>query len=198
MKSNQPKEPKRPVGAERPFPWRCRHCGKNEVSMQTTRFDAEVRHDGRVYAFPITHLEIPVCQACGEKVFTERVDAQINAALRSHLRLLTPEKMRAELERIGMNQKQAADSLGIAEATLSRWLNETQIQTRAMDSLLRVFFEFPEVRAMLQRVAQGLDPDSDPDAQEAGNRIGQHFPHVKNPGEAIKRARAYQFAPGVN
>jgi transcriptional regulator with XRE-family HTH domain len=124
--------------------------------METTPYDAEVRHDGRLYAFTLPRLEIPVCKACREKVFTEKVDDQINAALRSHLHLLTPADIRAELERLGLTQKQAADSLGIAEATLSRWLNETQIQSRAMDNLLRVFFKFPEVRAMLQRTSQEL------------------------------------------
>jgi DNA-binding transcriptional regulator YiaG len=99
-------------------------------------------------------LDIPVCQACGEKVFTEKVDDQINAALRSHLHLLTPEEMRAGLERISMTQKETADRLGIAEATLSRWLNETQIQCRAMDNLLRRFFAFPEVRTALNKDAQ--------------------------------------------
>jgi hypothetical protein len=43
---------------------------------------------------------------------------------------------------------------GIAEATLLRWHNETQIQSRAMDNLLRVFFAFPEVRAALNKVGR--------------------------------------------
>ena len=122
--------------------------------MSTICYEAEIRHDGRLYTFTIPHLDIPVCQACGEKVFTEKVDDQINAALRSHLHLLTPAEMRAALERVGMTQKQAADRLGIAEATLSRWLNETQIQSRAMDNLLRVFFAFPQVRTALNGDAQ--------------------------------------------
>lgn len=122
--------------------------------MTTTCYDAEIRHDGRLYTFKIPQLEIPVCQACGEKVVTERVDYQINIALRSHLQLLMPAEMRAALERISITQKQAAECLGIAEATLSRWLNETQIQSRAMDNLLRVFFAFPQVRTALNAVAQ--------------------------------------------
>jgi DNA-binding transcriptional regulator YiaG len=125
--------------------------------MTTIRYDAEVRHDGRLYAFTIPHLDIPVCQACGEKVFTEKVDDQINAALRSYLHLLKPEDMRTALGRVQMTQKEAADRLGIAEATLSRWLNETQIQSRAMDNLLRVFFAFPDVRAVLHGTRQ--DPN---------------------------------------
>ncbi|MCI0376889.1 MAG: helix-turn-helix domain-containing protein [Gemmataceae bacterium] len=140
---------KRPFGAERRFPWRCRHCGKSQVVLSTLSYDAEVRHDGRDYTFTVPKLNIPVCRACGKKVFTEKVDAQINAALRSHLGLLTPQEIRAALERVNLTQKEAAERLGIAEATLSRWLNETQIQSRALDNLLRVFFAFPQVRKAL-------------------------------------------------
>src|SRR5216684_52873 len=149
MHANHATESKRPFGADQPFPRRCRHCGKNQVVLTTISYDAEVRHDGRLHTFTVPHLDIPVCQACGEKVFTEKVDDQINEALRSHLRLLTPDEMRTALERLNMTQKEAADRLGIAEATLSRWLNETQIQSRAMDNLLRVFFAFPQVRTAL-------------------------------------------------
>jgi putative zinc finger/helix-turn-helix YgiT family protein len=155
MRADYP-ESKRPFGAQRPFPWRCRHCGKSQVVMTTISYEAEVRHDGRLYAFTIPNLDLPVCQACGEKVFTEKVDDQLNAALRSELRLLTPDQMRSALERVKMTQKEVAERLGIAEATLSRWLNETQIQSRAMDNLLRVFFAFPQVRTALNR--EGPDP----------------------------------------
>ncbi len=122
--------------------------------MSTVSYDAEIRHDGRVYVFTIPQLNLPVCQACGEKVFTEKVDDQISAALRAHLCLLTPDEMRAALERLEMTQKEAAERLGVAEATLSHWLNDTQIQSRAMDNLLRVFFAFPQVRAALNKEPQ--------------------------------------------
>jgi hypothetical protein len=85
----------RPIEADRQFPWRCRHCTNKEVVLTTVSYDAEVRHDGRLYAFRVPCLEIPACQACGEKVFTEKVDDQINAALRLHLALLSqPESSR--------------------------------------------------------------------------------------------------------
>ena len=154
MNPNESKQPKRPRNAERPFPWRCRHCGQDKVELTTISYDTEVKHDGRLHLFTVPKLTLPVCRACGEKVFTEKVDDQINAALRSHLRFLTPDAMRAALDRLQMSQKEVAERLGIAEATLSRWLNETQIQTRAMDNLLRVFFAFPEVRSALSGEAQ--------------------------------------------
>ncbi|HEV3297998.1 MAG TPA: hypothetical protein VG055_00050 [Planctomycetaceae bacterium] len=125
-----------------------------QVVMTTIGYDAEVRHDGRLYSFRVENLEIPVCQACGAKVFTEGVDAQINTALRSHLHLLTPAEMRAALRRINIAQKDAAERLGVAEATISRWLTDTQIQSRAMDNLLRLYFAFPEVRISLSGDSQ--------------------------------------------
>src|SRR5208283_833284 len=124
-------EPKRPLGAERPLPWRCRHCGKDEVIMTTASYDAELRHDGRLYSFTIPHLDAPVCQACGEKVFTERVDDQINAALRSHLHLLTPEEIRTALERIRMTQKGAADRHGQLAARFFRLSTSTRCPGQA-------------------------------------------------------------------
>lgn len=167
---------KRPPKFERPFPLRCRQCGKHEVVLATTEYDAEVRHDGRLHSFRIPRLELPVCQACGARVFTEHVDSQINDALRVHLNLLTPAQIRDGIKRVGLSQKEIANRLGIAEATLSRWLNETQIQSRSLDNLLRMFFAFSQVRDALSGDAQ--DPllgtadwvDSCPSSGERGLR----------------------------
>src|ERR1700722_12710593 len=149
MNTKNSMEPKRPFRPELPFPWRCGSCGKDEVRMGVVSYDAEVKYDGRLYTINVPNLEIPICQACGAKVYTEKVDGQINAALRFQLHLLTPEEIRTALDRLEMTQKEVAERLGIAEATLSRWLNETQIQSRAMDNLMRVFFAFPNVRSAL-------------------------------------------------
>jgi putative zinc finger/helix-turn-helix YgiT family protein len=154
MHPKQSKQAKRPRNAERPFPWRCRQCGEREVVLAKTNYAAAVRHDGRLHEFTIAELELPVCQACGERVFTEKVDAQVNDALRGHLNLLTPAQMRDAIKRVGMSQKDLANCLGIAEATLSRWVSEVQIQSRSMDNLLRVFFGFPEVRVALRGGSQ--------------------------------------------
>jgi putative zinc finger/helix-turn-helix YgiT family protein len=170
MHPKQAKKTKRAPKAERPFPWRCRHCGKQEVVMATTQYDAEVRHDGRLHIFTIPRLELPVCQACGERVFTEQVDAQVNNALRAHLKLLTPDQIRDGIKRVGLSQKNFAARLGIAAATLSRWLNETQIQSRATDNLLRAFLAFPQVRTALSGESQ--DPGLGISDAMSGERSG--------------------------
>ena len=81
----------------------------------------------------------------------------MNDALRAHLNLLTPAQIRDGIKRVGMSQKDVASRLGIAEETLSRWLNEAQIQSRAMDNLLRAFFAFPQLRIALSGETQ--DPE---------------------------------------
>jgi transcriptional regulator with XRE-family HTH domain len=85
--------------------------------------------------------------------------------------------MRAALGRVRMTQKEVADRLGIAEATLSRWLNDAQIQSRAMDNLLRVFFAFPEIRDVLKGESQdrqlGKIDIIEPDEAKSFGRIGK-------------------------
>jgi len=89
---------KKPVGAERPFPWRCQHCFKTEVALATVRYNAEIRHEGRLHAFTIPDLRVPACRACGEKVFTEQVDEQISAALHKHLQFSRQKEMKKSSE----------------------------------------------------------------------------------------------------
>jgi putative zinc finger/helix-turn-helix YgiT family protein len=182
MHPKQAEKTKRAPKAERPFPWRCRHCGKQEVVMATTQYNAEVRHDGRLHIFTIPRLELPVCQACGQKVFTEQVDAQVNNALRAHLKLLTPDQIRDGIKRVRLSQKNFAARLGIAAATLSRWLNETQIQSRAMDNLVRAFLAFPQLRTALSGESQ--DPRLGISDAMSSERSGGHSDRTKQRGNA--------------
>ncbi len=153
MLPEEPKREKKPRNADRPFPWQCRQCQQESVVPTRIDYPAKVNYDGRLVTFVAKGIEIPICQNCGDKRFTLEVDDQINAALCVHLGLLTPEQIREGIERLGLTQKEVAERLGIAEATLSRWVNKVVIQSRAMDNYLRVFFQFPEVRTALAAVS---------------------------------------------
>ena len=133
----------------KPFPWRCVECGKREVVPAKIPYTAEIKHDGTLYAIEISELEIPVCAVCGEKVFSNDVDEQITQALRAHLKLLTPQQIRDAIKSLGMSQKEVARRMGVAEASLSRWVSGILIQSRAMDNLMRVYFASPHARAVL-------------------------------------------------
>jgi putative zinc finger/helix-turn-helix YgiT family protein len=112
---------------------------------------ANLKHDGRVYHIEIPELKVPKCRACGEITFSNDTDDQITAALRSHLKLLTPQQIKAGRKRLGLKAKELAEQLGTAAATVSRWEQGRLIQSRAMDNLLRLFFESEEVRTLLRQ-----------------------------------------------
>jgi hypothetical protein len=163
---NKTQAVKKPLGADRPFPWRCRHCGETAVVPKLVDYQDEVKYDGRLVSFLARNIEIPVCQNCDEKVFTEVVDNHLVDAMRQHLSLLTPAQIREGIERLGLSQEDVAKRLGIDKEILWRWANDFEIQPRAMDNYLRVFFQFPEVRAALSvpPIESSLDVISTPSA----------------------------------
>src|SRR5208337_31044 len=135
--------------AERPFPWVCPTCLGPNVRPIVKAYTAKVRHDGVDYSLNIPSLEIPTCGSCGEEVFSDNVDQQVNSALRAHLVLLTPQQLRAARKALGLRQTELGRRLKIAPATICRWESGAQIQSRAMDNYMRLFFGIPAVREAL-------------------------------------------------
>jgi putative zinc finger/helix-turn-helix YgiT family protein len=74
---------------------------------------------------------------------------KVTQELRQKAGLLTPTQIRENRKRLGLNQEQLANLLRVAKETVSRWETGGQIQQRAMDLLLRMFFDVPQVRHWL-------------------------------------------------
>lgn len=134
---------------QKKYPVRCVDCGQKQVRPAVIRHQLQKNHDGRLHDLVIERLPVDRCEACGEIYFNNESDEAISAALRAALRLLTPAEIRANIASLGIQQKRLAECLGVAAETLSRWLNGSMIQTRAMDNLLRAYFGCAEVRAKL-------------------------------------------------
>jgi putative zinc finger/helix-turn-helix YgiT family protein len=128
-------------------------------------YKTAVKHDGRTYALEIPDLEIPQCRSCRHLVTSHAVDDEVLQALRRLIRLLTPQQIRERREALGLSGTKLAQCLGVAQETISRWETAALIQSRAMDNLMRVYFAFPEVRAVLQ------GPDQDPNLGLDGGAI---------------------------
>lgn len=134
---------------QRPFPWYCPKCRKKEVRPAIISYRCDMTHDGQLYSVTVPELTVPRCGHCGELVFNYPAEEQIRHALRSQLRLLTADEIRTARSTLKLSEKDLADRLGVPEATVSRWETGDQIQSRATDNLLRVFFALPEVRSVL-------------------------------------------------
>lgn len=133
---------------QRPFPWHCPKCRKKEVRPALITYRCDVAHDGQLYSVTVPNLTVPRCDHCGELVFNYTADEQIRRALRSQLRLLGPEEIRTARAALGLTQKDLASRLGVSENTLSRFESGDQIQSRAIDNLLRVSFAISEVQSL--------------------------------------------------
>lgn len=199
---------------ERPYPRRCFACGKDTVNQTCIPHEAKVRHDGKLYAFHIPSLQIDQCEHCGEQYFTSDTDEQINLGLRKHLGLLTPQDIRSGIESCKVNQKTFAEHLGIAQETVSRWLNEGGTQTRSLDKMMRLYFAMPSVRSALadewgiQAVAEspavavrqvGLRTElqmafaTETKGVEINGRFGREFTQVE-----FTRSRSFSLIAGRN
>jgi putative zinc finger/helix-turn-helix YgiT family protein len=119
----------------------CVECGKTAAQPTVIPYDAEVKHDGRLCRFHIDSLQINRCEACGEIYFDATTDAQISQGLREHLQLLSPDEIRAGIRSLGLTQREFAEQTGIAPETISRWISGAYIQSRAMNTLMRMCFE---------------------------------------------------------
>jgi putative zinc finger/helix-turn-helix YgiT family protein len=137
-------------------------------------YPAEMEHDGRAYSLTIPALDVLRCESCGTRVLTDEAHQAIVTALRTAAGLLAPEEIRRRRESLGLTQKQLAACLKVADSTVSRWETGAQIQQRAMDLLLRAFFEVPQLRqycadlAGVTQATQGLPVErQDADTSEA-------------------------------
>lgn len=136
-------------GRAKPFPWRCGHCQEKAVYPAPVAYSLPCDHDGREYAVTVPELVVPTCRACGRMVFDDAANHRVTDALREQVGLLKPARIRAGREALGLTQEQFAARLRIAPATVSRWETGAQVQQRALDLLMRLFFGLTEVRTAL-------------------------------------------------
>lgn len=136
-------------------PWKCRKCGEKRVKPIIVDYSTDVEHDGRSYSIVVPKLEVLECELCHNRNLPDASFEKVMDALRQKAELLAPAEIRGSREQLHLTQKQLANYLRVAEETVSRWEKGRQIQQRAMDLLLRLFFDMLEVR---QKLA-GADKD---------------------------------------
>lgn len=152
----------------RPYPWKCRSCGEKALGPAVVDYPATMEHDGRPYSFVVPGLHLLECVACHERVLPDDAFEQVLARLRAEAGLLTPADIRERRKRLGLTQEQLAAHLSVAKETVSRWETGGQIQQRAFDKLLRVYFDLSAVRDYLAGRQPLFSLTSDPPVARAG------------------------------
>lgn len=151
MKSKKTKTPRAEVLRDRTRSEdSCPDCGKPMRPRRTT------------LKYPVNGEEIAVdqsehsrCAECGEIVL--RMDQarllreRAHQIYRARHKLLTPAEIRALRERLAMTQVEFAAVLRLGANTLSRWEAGRNVQSAAMDMLLRLIRDVPGSAEYLRR-----------------------------------------------
>jgi putative zinc finger/helix-turn-helix YgiT family protein len=137
----------------KPFPWKCGTCRQRGRVPAVVDYQTELTYDGCTYRLSLPGLKVFRCELCGAIVLDDEADKKISTALRSAAGLLSSEEIRRGREKLGLSQNQLAHYLQVDEATLARWETGGQIPSRAMDRLLRIYFQVPEARHFIETTA---------------------------------------------
>jgi putative zinc finger/helix-turn-helix YgiT family protein len=130
----------------KPFPWMCPDCREKTVSPVQKDYTVRAEHDGTGYEVTLHDAAVPTCSRCGQAIVTNELSEAISAELRRVAGLLSPEAIRANRESLGLARAELAAALRIADSTLARWESGVQLQPRALDLLLRLYFDHAVVR----------------------------------------------------
>src|SRR5580700_3881978 len=130
----------------------CPICGTSMVEKRST---LRLRVNGEEISVPSArHL---ACPKCGEVLLryqdAKRLHEDAIAIYRKKHGLLSAEQIRALRERFNLTQSDLAHLLRLGANTVSRWESGRNVQTAAMDLLLRLLRDLPGSAAYLREHA---------------------------------------------
>ena len=133
----------------------CTACGNKSLVHKKGTFHFEVKDrdanpDAREFQIDIGNSEWDECEACGERLLSEKIDEALEKWQYTREGLLTPGKIRNIRLRHKLTQKQISKILGVGEKSYTRWENGLSMQTKAMDNLIRIFDMSPKLFAKVE------------------------------------------------
>ena len=128
----------------------CPECGKPLRARQAT-----LKYPVNGEEIAVERCEHSKCAACGEIVLrldqARMLRERAHASYRARHELLSAGEIRALRERFGMTQVEFAAVLRLGANTLSRWEAGRNVQSAAMDMLLRLIRDVPGSVEYLRR-----------------------------------------------
>ena len=90
----------------KPFPHPCPECGATAVYAETTSYMTAFKYEGRLHEFEAPNITLNKCRDCGSVILPNTALDQIAEAFRQRANLLTAERIRYELQRLKLSQKE--------------------------------------------------------------------------------------------
>lgn len=131
------------------MPIQCPVCDRG--ALHDAVVQESIRYNGDLIL--VDGIEVSRCDRCGEETVlpeqAKRNERRFVDAKRKHDGLLTSAEISHWLDSLRITQTDAAKILGGGPNALAKYVRGEVIQSRAMDNLLRVSLEFPQVRQSL-------------------------------------------------
>jgi HTH-type transcriptional regulator/antitoxin MqsA len=147
----------------------CSECGSSDFEVHIE--PDEFQRNGQSF---IADMEYSVCRQCGDEViFSEQIkrnDCLVRDAWRKIDGLLTAQEIVALRDKLGLTQQEAAKVFGGGINAFSKYERSEVIQSVAMDKLMRLALEMPDVFSQLKQQAGFNDKNYD-DSVTIAHRI---------------------------
>ena len=126
------------------YPHKCPNCREQALYPAVEDITVEMLHDGRLHTVTVLNLEVSRCTACSECTISYDSSERMTDALRVAAGILMPAEILAARLRLGGTPGEIASLFGVSEAEYARWEDGGQLQSRATDKLLRLYFAGPD------------------------------------------------------
>jgi putative zinc finger/helix-turn-helix YgiT family protein len=123
---------------ERPV---CPICGKGHMILQVMDRSTTLS-DGQIIVVP--DVEVEVCDNCQESAISLESSLKMEAYVAEKIELIPAKELSVIRERLGVDQLEMSEILGLGTKTYHRWEKGNQIPSRSMGYYIRVLSEFPE------------------------------------------------------
>ena len=132
----------------------CPKCGAHQTRY-TVREEVEVKGKKTTYRDEVSYK----CEKC--KAETSLDDLEDPLIIKKRLQLsekgfLTDVDIKRIRKKLGLNQKDMAEKLGVGVKTFTRYETLVVHQSRAMDNLLRILDEYPDAIKIFKSKSQSL------------------------------------------
>ncbi len=93
----------------------------------------------------VTGVWVEKCDACAETLFPSESSRYIEQVVAKETEQLTPAQLEGIRKRLGVDQTEMSEILGLGGRTYHRWEKGTQYPSRSMCCYIRILGEFPTV-----------------------------------------------------
>jgi HTH-type transcriptional regulator/antitoxin MqsA len=178
----------------------CTMCGANAAIERVRTRDVVFKGVGlRLDDDHYTH-----CEHCGVDYYSPQQsktsDRRLIDVRRRHERLMTGEEIRSLRQSFQLSQQQFEAILGIGAKTVVRWENDTAVQGKAMDNLLKMLKVDPLTIRLLQRLQKApidVSVKETPEFQRQSSELEQVvFARIEEVG-AVEQGRVRDVTRAV-